>query len=207
MKIQSPAARVLVRPAGLVVIQPVSAIGAASKRVKPVAAPVLGVHENRIVLAAEPARGDAAGAIVPDDLVQEVLRSKQVVQHQSEMMHGAPIGMQVKRAVFGEQSSALFKPRLHESEVAAQAVGPAVVVTGLARVRCRRLAVLLSRGMATGRRPARLVREEGRVKVNEIAAAIGQSLHDGEVLAGLNRVWGDGVGAAAGSSRHQSKCA
>jgi len=205
VEVQSPAPRVLVRPAGLVVIQPVGSVGAASLCVESVSAQSAGVHENRVVLAAEPARGDAPRAVVPDDFIQEVLRAEQVVQHDAKVVSGAPVSVQIKRAVFGKQSSALFHPRQHECEIAAQSVGPAVVVRTVARIRCERFAGLLSRGLATGGRTARLIGEKGRVEINEIAAAVGQLLHEGEVVAGVKRVGAEGVRSATGSSRHQSK--
>ena len=144
--------------------------------VEVVAAVVLRVHEDVVVLGRPAARGLRAVVVRPNQLVNEVLTPKNHVAHNLHVVHFAPIQVQVQGAVLREQAVRLLNARGQERPVVLE--GVVVARQGLQGARVALAlepgAVALLGGLRA-QRAARLLlaRVEGRVNVDDRERAVG----------------------------------
>lgn len=140
------------------------------------------VHEDRVVFAAEPALGQSAGAVVPDDLVEKVFLAEDRVKLDADIMGDVMVEVDVERALLREQAVALLKAGHHEGEIglrpALQGIAVAVPIFG----RC----------------PSALGAERW-IDVDQVAGAIREIGHVGEVVAAVEDIGRGWLDASAGS--------
>src|SRR5690606_42116623 len=68
--------------------------GGDARRLEPVAVGVEAVEEDVVVLAGEAARAAAAEAVTPDEVIDEAVRPKQLIEQEAGVVAGAPVDVQ-----------------------------------------------------------------------------------------------------------------
>src|SRR5688500_8059344 len=96
-------------------------------------------------------------------MVDEPLRTQQLIEHDTEVMTGAPVAVQEDRSVILERTDDCLHAHAHERQVARHA-GPAVFVGCLER----RL---------------RLPSVEGRIEIRQVEASMRNRLQDFQAIA------------------------
>src|SRR5262245_12767406 len=124
-----------------------------------------GINQDRVVLAREPAPRDAAGAILPDELVQEIRGTEDGIELHLDVMRGAPVQMQVERGMIGHDAMNLDQSRMQERQERLQAAAPAIIERFL-----------------MARAAPDFARREGRIKIDQVAKFPGHFCEEREVI-------------------------
>ncbi len=163
---------------------------------------VFSVPKDVIVLG-RPFLARASAVIVsPDDLIQERVATKDLVEQKLAVMHLAVIDVEIKTGVWLEDAVSLHQPRLEEGQVVVENVGisfraeldrlvaPPLEAGAIAGCRIGERADLASADLSAA---LDLSGVERRVDVNKIDRFRSEHLEDGQVVAEIDRMLGHGT--------------
>jgi len=154
--------------------------------VEQVAARLLGVDEDRVVLGGPTVARLRAVVVRPDQLVEEALAAEQLVEQQLAVVRLAVVDVEVQRPLGREQPPHLAQPRLEEAEVVVELVAVGRLAQQPRRVAPAAEADAVPAGVGDGpQRPARLraAGVERRVEVGHRDARVRLGAQERQVVA------------------------